>query len=396
MSNIINNWEEIPEYRAREVEWPIVFHKYELSEKLLDEFLTMAELATKNNYPHSSLLVSKFFIHTKDNKNQLEDLNLRNSCKIIAQQQQFSENLLIKHYDSLSFTDLYHNKKLQETWDDLESIHSFAHKAHLLRKKELDKIFWDSINMNPNLDGYLSNPNLIIGEDMVLDYSEQWIHSDKDRNIFLKKVLCSSKTIEMVYNSYSNEDSKSFAMKCIIPTSQILDQDFMDRYINELSIDNICLYQTNISEEFFDKHINLLKESPYFYMVFKNNEYSEDFLDKHSEHFDQNCWDRISENQKLSPVFIQKYYDKLNPFCLSQNRKLNYSKNEIRELLESGKEAAPKSLKVFKDALTAEMFNSIKYSGLKEILNVLDSLKEASKAICNKPEKNLQKFDNTK
>ena len=282
MSNIINNWEEIPEYRAREVEWPIVFHKYELSEKLLDEFLTMAELATKNNYPHSSLLVSKFFIHTKDNKNQLEDLNLRNSCKIIAQQQQFSENLLIKHYDSLSFTDLYHNKKLQETWDDLESIHSFAHKAHLLRKKELDKIFWDSINMNPNLDGYLSNPNLIIGEDMVLDYSEQWIHSDKDRNIFLKKVLCSSETIEMVYNSYSNEDSKSFAMKCIIPTSQILDQDFMDRYINELSIDNICLYQTNISEEFFDKHINLLKESPYFYMVFKNNEYSEDFLDKHS------------------------------------------------------------------------------------------------------------------
>ena len=392
MSNIINNWEEIPEYRAREVEWPIVFHKYELSEKLLDEFLTMAELATKNNYPHSSLLVSKFFIHTKDNKNQLEDLNLRNSCKIIAQQQQFSENLLIKHYDSLSFTDLYHNKKLQETWDDLESIHSFAHKAHLLRKKELDKIFGDSINMNPNLDGYLSNPNLIIGEDMVLDYSEQWIHSDKDRNIFLKKVLCSSETIEMVYNSYSNEDSKSFAMKCIIPTSQILDQDFMDRYINELSIDNICLYQTNISEEFFDKHINLLKESPYFYMVFKNNEYSEDFLDKHSEHFDQNCWGRISENQKLSPVFIQKYYDKLNPFCLSQNRKLNYSKNEIRELLESGKEAAPKSLKAFKDALTAEMFNSIKYSGLKEILNVLDSLKEASKAICNKPEKKSAKI----
>ena len=390
MSNIINNWEEIPEYRAREVEWPIVFHKYELSEKLLDEFLTMAELATKNNYPHSSLLVSKFFIHTKDNKNQLEDLNLRNSCKIIAQQQQFSENLLIKHYDSLSFTDLYHNKKLQETWDDLESIHSFAHKAHLLRKKELDKIFWDSINMNPNLDGYLSNPNLIIGEDMVLDYSEQWIHSDKDRNIFLKKVLCSSETIEMVYNSYSNEDSKSFAMKCIIPTSQILDQDFMDRYINELSIDNICLYQTNISEEFFDKHINLLKESPYFYMVFKNNEYSEDFLDKHSEHFNQNCWGRISENQKLSPVFIQKYYDKLNPFC----RKLNYSKNEIRDLLESGKEAAQKSLEAFKDTLKAEMFNSIKSSGLnpKDILNVLDSLKEASKAICKKPKNTSAKI----
>lgn len=195
MSNIINNWEEIPEYRAREVEWPILFHKYELSEKLLDEFLTMAELATKNNYPHSSLLVSKFFIHTKDNKNQLEDLNLRNSCKIIAQQQQFSENLLIKHYDSLPFTDLYHNKKLQETWDDLESIHNFAHKAHLLRKKELDEIFWDSMNMNPNLDGYLSNPNLIVDEDLVLDYSEQWIISDKDRNIFLKKSFVHQKPL---------------------------------------------------------------------------------------------------------------------------------------------------------------------------------------------------------
>lgn len=182
--------------------------------------------------------------------------------------------------------------------------------------------------MNPNLDGYLSNPNLIVDEDLVLDYSEQWIISDKDRNIFLKKVFCSSETIEMVYNSYSNEDNKSFAMKCIIPTSQILDQDFMDRYINELSIDNICLHQTNISEDFFDKHLNLLKESPYLYMVFKNNEYSEDFLDKHSEHFDQSCWDCLSENQKLSPSFIQKYYDKLNPFCLSQNCKLNYSKNE--------------------------------------------------------------------
>lgn len=394
MSNIINNWEEIPEYRAREVEWPILFHKYELSEKLLDEFLTMAELATKNNYPHSSLLVSKFFIHTKDNKNQLEDLNLRNSCKIIAQQQQFSENLLIKHYDSLPFTDLYHNKKLQETWDDLESIHNFAHKAHLLRKKELDEIFWDSMNMNPNLDGYLSNPNLIVDEDLVLDYSEQWIISDKDRNIFLKKVFCSSETIEMVYNSYYNEDNKSFAMKCIIPTSQILDQDFMDRYINELSIDNICLHQTNISEEFFDKHLNLLKKSPYLYMVFKNNKYSEDFLDKHSEHFDQSCWGCISENQKLSPGFIQKYYDKLNPFCLSQNCKLNYSKNEIRELLESGKEAAQKSLEAFKDALKAKIFNSIKSSGLnpKDILNVLDSLKEASKAICKKPENTSTKI----
>lgn len=392
-NEIINNWEEIPEYRAREVEWPILFHKYELSEKLLDEFLTMAELATKNNYPHSSLLVSKFFIHTKDNKNQLEDLNLRNSCKIIAQQQQFSENLLIKHYDSLSFTDLYHNKKLQETWGDLESIHSFAHKAHLLRKKELDKIFWDSINMNPNLDGYLSNPNLIVDEDMVLDYSEQWINSDKDRNIFLKKVFCSSETIEMVYNSYYNEDNKSFAMKCIIPTSQILDQDFMDRYINELSIDNICLHQTNISEDFFDKHLNLLKESPYLYMVFKNNKYSEDFLDKHSEHFDQSCWGCISENQKLSPGFIQKYYDKLNPFCL-KNCKLNYSKNEICELFETGKEAAQKSLEAFKDASKVEMFNSIKSSGFnqKEILNVLASLKEASKAICKKPENTSAKI----
>ena len=391
MSNIINNWEEIPEYRAREVEWPILFHKYELSEKLLDEFLTMAEQTTRTNYPRSSLLVSKFFIHTKDNKNQLEDLNLRNSCKIIAQQQQFSENLLIKHYDFLQFTDLYHNKKLQETWGDLESIHSFAHKAHLLRKEELDKNFWDSMNMNPNFDGYLSNPNLIIDEDLVLDYSDQWIISDKDRNTFLKKILCSSETIEMVYNSYSNEDNKSFAMKCIIPTSQILDQDFMDRYINELSIDNICLYQTNISEEFFDKHINLLKESPYFYMVFKNNEYSEDFLDKHSEHFDQNCWGRISENQKLSPVFIQKYYDKL-----SHNRKLNYSKNEIRELLERGKEAAQKSLEAFKDALII-VFKDISFPDVisltgEEILNVLDSLKEASKAICNKPEKKSAKI----
>ena len=121
---------------------------------------------------------------------------------------------------------------------------------------------------------------------------------------------------------------------------------------------------------------------------------SEDFLDEHSEHFDQNCWGRISENQKLSPGFIQKYYDKLNPFCLNHNCKLNYSKNEIRELLESGKEAAQKPLEAFKDALKAKIFNSIKSSGLnpKDILNVLDSLKEASKAICKKPENTSTKI----
>lgn len=41
--NKIQDWNDIPEYKNREVVWPRIFAEYQISEELLDEFLTTAE-----------------------------------------------------------------------------------------------------------------------------------------------------------------------------------------------------------------------------------------------------------------------------------------------------------------------------------------------------------------
>lgn len=383
MSNIITNWNDIPEYQIREVDWPNLLHQYELSEELLDEFLDMSEAAEnaikKHELPQKSLLVSKFLIHTKDNRNQLEDLNLAKSRKIIGERQYFSEKLLMKHYDSLSFTDLCHNPKINKTWKDLETIYELSGIAHSIIAEEQNAA-------NKAVNTFRTD---IITEDLLFDtfrsLSATITSNNDDLEFLFSEAKFSGEAIEIICNSIEDSTFKAELMKNTISKQQSLTLDFMERHINELSIDNICSHQ-HISEEFANNHFEQLRTSSKLHHIFTNNSFSENFLDKHSEAFNKDCWNNISAEQKISPDFIRKYYDKVEPWCLLQNHNLKhkYTKDEIYAFIEDGKNAID-DYTLGTDSIKTAILEHIISSALspKEMLHTIDSLKEASKAICS-------------
>ena len=63
--NVINNWDEIPEWKNREItNFANIFSKYSISEQLLDEYLSIPK-SYSNIAIRYSLLAAKFLIHTK-------------------------------------------------------------------------------------------------------------------------------------------------------------------------------------------------------------------------------------------------------------------------------------------------------------------------------------------
>lgn len=63
--NIINNWDEIPEWKNREIiNFANIFFKYSISEQLLDEYLSIPK-SYSNIAIRYSLLAAKFLMHTK-------------------------------------------------------------------------------------------------------------------------------------------------------------------------------------------------------------------------------------------------------------------------------------------------------------------------------------------
>ena len=63
--NVINNWDEIPEWKNREItNFANIFSKYSISEQLLDEYLSIPK-SYSNIAIRYSLLAAKFLMHTK-------------------------------------------------------------------------------------------------------------------------------------------------------------------------------------------------------------------------------------------------------------------------------------------------------------------------------------------
>lgn len=120
--NIINNWDEIPEWKNREItNFANIFSEYNISESLLDEYLSIPE-SYRGIAIRYSLLAAKFLMHTKCQDWRMDDiapeqiveitanlLNLEDGCRSIAANQAISLDLLIKHADHLPLENLLNN-----------------------------------------------------------------------------------------------------------------------------------------------------------------------------------------------------------------------------------------------------------------------------------------------
>lgn len=211
------------------------------------------------------------------------------------------------------------------------------------------------------------------------------------------------KKLDWICSRYPLEDGKLY-----IPLSleNLLTDTFMERHLNELDFSKLFVSQ-NMSEEFVERNFKLLESQPLFQWVFARNSFSEEFLDKHSEDFRFSFyWEQIARWQKISPNFIRKYRDKIDPLCVSHtDPEDDYSPNEgiIYEcnLLPTYSTQKPYytydevSALIKEEGLwqkiclqTKDFVNLIKESSvnMKEILNMLDRLKQASKDICSSQE----------
>lgn len=248
------------------------------------------------------------------------------------------------------------------------------------------------------------NDDLYLDDDFYLEMNGK-IYDIRDELVMTIDKDEYEKTLDWICSLYPSEDGKLY-----IPLSleNLLTDTFMERHLNELDFTRLFMRQ-NMSEEFVERNFKLLKTQPLFQWVFARNSFSEEFLDKHSEDFNLSFyWEQIARWQKISPNFIRKYHDKINPLCVSHTddykspnagniiyecdllptystQKAYYTYDEVSALIKEGKS---KGLWQNICLQTKDFVNLIKESSvnMKEIINVLDRLKQASKSICSSQE----------
>ena len=77
---------------------------------------------------------------------------------------------------------------------------------------------------------------------------------------------------------------------------------------------NILLSSQKLSESFIENNKKNWK------LISRYQELSEEFIDKYS---DRVYWDLISQYQQLSKEFIKKYREKIDIYCLYNNKVIN-------------------------------------------------------------------------
>lgn len=181
----------------------------------------------------------------------------------------------------------------------------------------------------------------------------------------------------------------------------LLTESFMERHKHQLYFPELFTTQ-NMSEEFVERNFELLKREWLFSRIFIRNSFSEQFLDKHSKDFTPGCWKQIARWQKISPNFIRKHRDNIDPLCVSHTDGYCSPNEEIwfgnplptystqKPYYTYDEVCAIKEGKIWQTIClqTKDFIRSLEESGVnkKEILNMLDCLKQASKAICSSQE----------
>lgn len=349
--NKIQDWNDIPEYKNREAVWPRIFAEYKISEELLDEFLTTAEkiyalpkdVAFSGDVP---LTAEKYFLHTAtvtDGEENLQEvLQLDDCCKFIAINQVFSPKLLMKHSPMLYYDDLRLNIRLQDQWgDDLAKVYRYAGSAYEVLSettynlRSAEDVF--KMAANSEVIGVLENMDSQMTEYFLANYT--W--TDSELSYFLRRLPVQEDMYEAIYHLHQDRDFRDDIMYNII-MYQKPSEDFLERYYDQLPLEQLCRSPIKLSEDFLERHFDSLNRCSSFDKQFAENpNISDEFIQKHKEQFHYyDVWKTIAKSYPFkSTDFVIKHADKLQNYVwdLRQNPVLeNYDKNEIQLLINKG------------------------------------------------------------
>lgn len=390
----IQDWNDIPEYKNREAVWPRIFAEYQISEELLDEFLTTAEKVYNALPGDVPLTAEKYFLHTEtvtdDAENLKEDLQLDDCCKVIAMNQVFSPKLLMKHSPMLDYDDLRLNIRIQEQWgDDLADVYRYAGIAnqvlseteYTLRSSE------DVFRMAANNEviGVLEDMDSQMTEYFLANYT--WTNSELP--YFLIYLPVQEDTYEAIYHLYQDRDFRYDVMYNII-MYQKPSEAFLERYYDQLPLEQLCRSSTKLSEDFLERHFDSLNRCSSFDKQFAENpNISDEFIQKHKEQLQYYVWETIAKSYPFkSTDSVIKHADKLQNYVweLRRNPVLeNYDTNEIQLLINKGLQKSEailfeQEVVPFLDEVKAELLDIIqnsKYSS-NDKLAIVDNFKEAA------------------
>src|SRR5574343_266029 len=139
------------------------------------------------------------------------------------------------------------------------------------------------------------------------DCLEYYDNIEGDKRLFLVEAL----------GEVITEDNKSVTNKIKIIEEIPNIEKFFDENINNFKINWKCISENQkLSEEFIEKYSNKLN----WFCISKYQKLSEEFIDKYKDNVD---WEYISEYQTLSEKFIEKYKDKVDWYYISKYQKLS-------------------------------------------------------------------------
>ena len=397
-NEVINNWEEIPEWKNREIKnFANIFSKYNISEHLLDEYLSISK--SYSGVPiRYSLLATKFLMHTRwqdwrrDNINseQIKEitadlLNLEEGGRSIAANQAISLELLTKHADNLPLEDLLNNSylnavlgynKISSWYTMASSVCNRINKQSNQQSDNLD-IIWEACDINKISPLELENPDFIYSIDKYMnDHDLLEILSNEEISFYDPEMP------EIIYNAIEPRNKKNAI--CRIMDTWPMDEAFLERYYSEIM--EFSRYTSfialnppqRLSDNFLENHWNDLKKEKNLHYIFDDDR-SLDFIERHFDDIkgQKQCWERIAGHCQITPDFAQKFSEDLAPctWFLVQNPHLSskYTDDEIYALV------SPKDnsqLKEIQEAITA----TLRDSGLsaKDAIKVLDNIKKTS------------------
>lgn len=395
-NEIINNWEEIPEWKNREItNFANIFSKYNISEHLLDEYLSISK--SYSDVPiRYSLLATKFLMHTRwqdwrrDNSNSeqikkitADLLNLEAGGRSIATNQAISLELLTKHADNLPLEDLLNNSYLNAVlgYNKISSWYTMAsavcnriNKQSNQQSDNLD-IIWEACDINKISPLELENPDFIYSIDKYMnDHDLLEILSNEEISFYDPEMP------EIIYNAIEPRNKKNAI--CRIMDTWPMDEAFLERYYSEIM--EFSRYTSfialnppqRLSDNFLENHWNDLKKEKNLHYVFDDDR-SLDFIERHFDEDQKQCWERIAGYCQITPDFAQKFSKNLATctWFLVQNPHLSkkYTDDEIYALVSPKVNA---QLKEIQEAITA----TIRDSGLstRDTIKVLDNIKKTS------------------
>ncbi len=129
--------------------------------------------------------------------------------------------------------------------------------------------------------------------------------------------------------------SKNKFWENVVSLNPMIDEEFIEKNKDDLNIVSVLEKNQNLTEEFIEKHLNKMTGEAWV-NISENADLSEEFIWRHK---DKVSWERISRYQKLSIEFILgEGVNYLNLYYLEFNEKIDYkkiTKKQLRKLFTS-------------------------------------------------------------